>query len=534
VTALPPPLAPEGADAERRRWILAAAVFVAALVMHLPYLAPGGPCARNGEPWPLIHDEGTVLYDSSRIAAGETMYRDFFEFQGPAFYYAVGALFAATGPSPLAARLLVWLVWALSAALLALLVARRAGALAGVGAAAVHVFLFVPFYAAAYPHWIAELLVLAALVVATAPARGPRHDWVAGALAGAAAVTIQSVGLPVLVALVGTAAWAGVAARAPRKALAASGRVAGGAAAILGAVALLFAVRGALGALVYDVFVWPFVYYGKGQPNRDFGPNATWVKTHLEMGGLAGWAGLAGLYVTMALPWITVAAGAAVAARALFALRKAAAPGVAAGEAAPLVAAGAAVAAVSPVLAGLTRQDLTHAAFVLGTGLAGIAALATPRARWSRAAVTAALAAAGVVAAISFGAKFSRTYDASRRLPGWRAMAMELEPAKWLETATPPGARVVDGFDHAGWVYLYARPSAVAHTLIPRTKLEYFSDAQWQRIADEIVARLPAALALEPAQWRIFTTRRPEIATLYRAAGPKRYLLAPAPSPAVP
>lgn len=558
----------------RHGWLLA--VFLAALAVHLPYARPGGPCARNGDPWPLIHDEGTVLYDSWRIASGEAMYRDFFEFQGPVFYHAVAALYLASGPSPAAARAFILLVWALSAALLALVVARCAGRVAGAAAAAIHACLLVPFYAAAYPHWVAEAFTLGALVVLTAPHRGPRHDIAAGALAAAAAATIQSVGLPVLAALAGTAALPGLAARAWRRALAGPARVLGGAAAVLAAVALFCAARGALGALVYDVLVWPFIYYGKGQPKEAFAASAGWIAAHRKLPAAAGLAGLAGLYVTMALPWTTIAAAAAVAGRTLWALRRRA--GDAAGgsdggvhasghpsgggsgsggsdggvrasghrsgggsgggggggssstvEAGPIAVATAAAAAVSPVLAGLTRQDLTHAAFVLGLGLAALGAVATPAWRGSRAATAALLGAVALVAAVAYGAKTLRTWAPSTRLPGWRAMALEFAPAKWLDTAVPPGAPVVDGLDHAGWVYLFVRPSAVAHTLIPRVKPEYFSDAQWQRLADEIVARRPAALTLAPEQWRLFTARRPEIAALYRSVGGGRWLLAAGP-----
>ncbi|HEV8323091.1 MAG TPA: hypothetical protein VG389_15865 [Myxococcota bacterium] len=73
-----------GTALRRCAWL--GAIFAGVLVLHAPYLWPGGPSSRDGKPWKLMQDEGTVLYDAARMAAGEVMYRDWFEFQGPVFY----------------------------------------------------------------------------------------------------------------------------------------------------------------------------------------------------------------------------------------------------------------------------------------------------------------------------------------------------------------------------------------------------------------------------------------------------------------
>jgi hypothetical protein len=136
-------MAPRLADTWRRLRLRpdlcwSAAVFLAAVLTHLIYLAPGGPSSRSPDRLPISGDEGTVLYDSLRIARGEVMYRDFFEFQGPIFYYTYAGLYAVTGPSVATARALHILVSALASMLIGILVARFAGWLAGAGAAAVH------------------------------------------------------------------------------------------------------------------------------------------------------------------------------------------------------------------------------------------------------------------------------------------------------------------------------------------------------------------------------------------------------------
>lgn len=121
-----------------RQHVFIIGVFAFSVLVHLPYLAPGGPSTRY--PWPLglVLDEGTVLYDSYRITCGQVMYLDFFQFQGPVFYYVHAGLFALTGPSLTAARALNLLITSLTATLIALLVRKRLGLLACAGAAAVH------------------------------------------------------------------------------------------------------------------------------------------------------------------------------------------------------------------------------------------------------------------------------------------------------------------------------------------------------------------------------------------------------------
>ena len=155
----------------RRWWPLALLV----VLLHLPYLLPGGPWARNPTPLILGQDEGTVLYDSHRIETGQVMYRDFFEFQGPVFYYLHAALFALIGgPSVLAARLLGLLISAAGATLLALLVARFAGRIAGVAAALIHACLLVAMWPFDYPHWLAEALAIGGLVLCARDGSRPR------------------------------------------------------------------------------------------------------------------------------------------------------------------------------------------------------------------------------------------------------------------------------------------------------------------------------------------------------------------------
>jgi hypothetical protein len=509
-----------------------AAVGAAVALLHAPYLFPGGPAARDAAPWKLMQDEGTVLYDAARMAGGEVMYRDWFEFMGPVFYGVYAALFRVTGPSVTAARALSVMTTAAAAMLLALLVARFAGRVAGAGAAAVYALAFVPFWPFAYPQWLAAAWTLGALAVLTAARAGPRHEWAGGVLLGLACATIQSVGVPALVAAAGAAAAPGLAARDARAALLRPARVLAGAVVVLAIFAAYYAARGALGALAFDLFVWPFRHYGHGQGDLPYAAYTdAWTKAHRALAAPWRWGGVLSLQVTRLAP---VAAVPAAALAAVEALRR-----VWRGDADTrfATAAGAGVACVAPLLLRFTRQDLTHVAFLGAFGLCAVAAVCAPRGAPSRATRIAAavlFGLAGVAAAASYGSKLALSWAKSRGLGDWDAEVMKLPDSAWLAAAAPPGARVVIGADYAGWRYLTLRPAAVAHTLLPQNALDYLADAQWQRLAAEIAARRPAAMLLTGAQWTRLCAARPDLAALYRTIGGARFVLAGPAPPAPP
>ena len=78
----------------------------------------------------------------------------------------------------------------------------------------------------------------------------------------------------------------------------------------------------------------------------------------------------------------------------------------------------------------------------------------------------------------------------------------------------PRGATIVAGGQGAGGYYFFVRDAASAFTYIP-DQVGYFSDAQWRRLADEILARRPALVTLTDNQLREITKRRPEFTTVY-------------------
>lgn len=223
------------------------------------------PPPRYTWPLKLVCDEGTVLYDSFRITSGEVMYRDFFEFQGPVFYYIHAGFFAVSGPSIPAVRALNLLVTALTATLIALLVARNLGPVAGAGAAAVHACLLVPMWPYAYPHWMAEALAFTGIYLLATNSGRLRRELAGGAYLGLSAATIQSLGLPILSACMAALAIPGIAQRSWRETWVRPLRVFVGASLGVAPLILYLGIVGALDPMWYAMFEWVFNHYPEGQ-----------------------------------------------------------------------------------------------------------------------------------------------------------------------------------------------------------------------------------------------------------------------------
>jgi len=494
------------------------AIALVAVLVHLPYLWPGGAWTRRPVPLVLGQDEGTVLYDSHRIATGQVMYRDFFEFQGPVFYYAHAALFAATGgPSLTVARAFGVIAAAIGSALLALIVARFAGRAAGAGAALIHAFVLVPMWPFDYPHWLAETLALAGVWLAARADPPPRAQVGAGAFLAASLFTIQSVGLPILVAVTAAAALPGVAARDVRRALVVPARIVAGAAAVAAPILAYFAAHGALADLGYAMFLWPMKHYPLGQGGATsfgWGLEASLREHAQSYRGV--WLVLASfcLHLIYVLPALAPIAAAAAGAVALHRVARRRTDGLAA-----VVAAAASLAAVSPLWLAPVRPDIVHVACLGSFGLVGAAVLAAPLVgRVARARVGAAFCVLAAAGGASYAYKTASTWPASRALGDWREEALKLAEARRIADETAPDDTIVVGA-MGGFYYLYVRPAAVPNTYIPATLPAYLSEAQWGRIADAIAIRRPRALLLFGKQWGEIVKRRPELDALYRRSG---------------
>ncbi len=496
--------------------IFVVSVFVLTIIAHLPHLVPGGPTTRYPGPLRLFSDEGTVLYDSFRITGGEVMYRDFFEFHGPVFYYLHAGLFAITGPSIGAGRALNLLITAVSTTLIALLVARSLGLAAGAGAAALHACLLVPMWPYAYPHWLAEALAFLGIYLLSAAGDRSRCELAGGALLGLSATTIQSQGFPILAACMAALAIPGIARHSWKEAYLHPLRVFTGALLGVSPFILYFAAVGALPQSWYSMFEWVFTHYPQGQKDvRAIGYGAhftSYIIEHIRMA--SPWRDLAvnGLWLIMILPVLGIGGAILVAVQSIIAGWRRSL------NHADLLLAASVTGSALPLILGISRADMTHIAFVGGFGLCGVALLFSRIVSWKprlHLPLTLAWVVVGFLVLTSFAAKTITTYGPSRRMEGWRGEILKLAMARWIDANVGAKDRIVIATGMGGYQYLYVRRSAVGFTYVPESR-GYFSDEQWRELGGQILRALPPVMEMSETQWLEVKQRAPEIERLYR------------------
>ncbi len=510
---------------EKPRWIkhllskqglFVIGVFVFAVVVHLPYLFPGGPSPRYTWPLKLVIDEGTVLYDSFRITCGEVMYRDFFEFQGPVFYYVHAGLFAITGPSVAAARALNILVTAFTATVIALLVARSLGLIAGAAAAVIYACLLVPMWPYAYPHWLAEAFALGGIYLIVTSGGRVCRELAGGVSLGLSVATIHSLGLPILVGSMAVLAMPGIVQRSWKQACVRPLRILVGA--LLGITPFLvyLAAFRALDQMWYAMFEWVFKHYPEGQKDaaiRGYGAFLeSYIITHARVS--RPWRDLAvfGLRVIKLLPMFAVWGAITTVVRAAIDVRRRSF------EHDHLIVGIAAVAGTAPLLLGITRVDLTHVVFLGGFGLCGAALAFSSLVTWKprfRIPLVIGCTIVGALTVTNLIAKTVMTYEGSRKMQGWKGEVLKLGMARWIDSHVGPEDRIVVS-EMGGLQYLYIRRSAVGFTFVPSNTPKYFSEEQWRSLGRQILKALPPVVELTDAQWVQVTQRTPELKELYR------------------
>ena len=491
-------------------------VFVFAVVIHLPYLVPGGPSPRYTWPLKLVIDEGTVLYDSFRITCGEVIYRDFFEFQGPVFYYIYAGLFTITGPSVAAARALNLLITGLGATLIALLVARSLGLIAGAMAAAVHICLLVPMWPYAYPHWLSEALALGGIYLLATSSGYARRELVGGACIGLSAATIQSLGLPILAACMAALAGPGIVHRSWRESCVRPLRVFAGALLSVAPIILYLGMNGALEQMWYSMFEWVFTHYPEGQKDAAMRGYGAFLESYIIAHARVVWPwrdlAVIGLRFINLLPLFAICGGVIVTVQAIIdGWRRSLDDGY-------LVIGTAAIAGTASLLLGITRVDVTHIAFVGSFGLCGAAIALRLLITWKprlRLSVAIAWVIIGVLMIANFGAKTVMTYRSSRKMEGWRGEVLKLAMARWIDANVGLKDPIVVA-EMGGLQYLYIRRSAVGFTYIPGNAPKYFSDEQWRSLGRQILKALPPVIELTGEQWLQVTQRTPELKQLYQ------------------
>lgn len=439
-------------------------IFILAGVAYTPYLFPGGPSVALPKPLPLVIDEGTVLYDSFRITCGEVMYRDFFQFQGPVFYYIHAGLFGLTGPSFTAARALNLVVTALSAVFIALLVARSLGRIAGAVAAAVHACLLVAIYPYAYPQWLAEGFALAGIYLLTTSKRYSQHDWAAGACLGLSTFTIQSLGLPILAACMVALALPGIAQRNWKEAYVHSLRLFGGALLSISPFIIYLGVVGALGQMWYATVEWVLNHYSEGQKDAMTQGYGAYLNLFLILHRKINqpWRTLAmgGLQIIKFLPAFAISGVIVVILQTIIHKWRHSL------DYGNLVIGTAIFAVTTPLLLGMTRFDLVHIAFIGSFGLCGAAITSLTLVNWKprlHLLVVAVWIFVGIIVIANYGAKTVLTYQPSRKIQGWKEQVLKIGVGQWIDSNVGPNERIVTAWgdcniflsDVPPWVSLF-------------------------------------------------------------------------------
>jgi hypothetical protein len=494
--------------------LFVAGIFVFSAAAHVPYLAPGGPSALYPIPQVLVIDEGTVLYDSFRITCGEVIYRDFFQFQGPVFYHIYAGLFAVTGPSIAASRALNLLITALTATFIAMLVARSLGPVTAAGTAVVHACLLIPIFPQTYPHWLAEAFAFAGIYLLATSSKRPSRELAGGVCLGLCAATIQSLGLPILVACMVTLALPGIAKRSWKETCVRPLRVFGGA--LLGIfpfITYLGAV-GALDPMWYAMVDWVFNHYPEGQKDAVMQGYGAYLDTYLLLHRSVGqpWGGLAmiALRFVKLLPVFAICGAIVATVQVISRWRRSV-------DHVYLLIGTAAVAATAPLLLGITRIDMVHVAFVGSFGLCGAAIALQPLVTWKprfRLPVAIVWVFVGILVIANFSAKTLMTYRPSREMKGWRGEILKRGLASWIDANLGPNERIVTAF--GGLQYLYIRRAAVGFTFLPTGAPRYYSDDQWRKLGSQILKVLPPVIEVHEEQWLQVTERTPELMQHYQ------------------
>lgn len=481
-------------------------VVLAVLVLHLPYLSPGGPALRpEGLDLLFEHDEATVVYDAYRIALGAVPYRDFFNFKGPVFGVLHGLAFRLR-PDWSSAQLLFLIADAASAGLLAALVQRFSGSAAAMAAAGIHAGLLVPVWPRPYEQWWAGLFVLLTLVAMTGrQGRTRLSSGLAGVCSALAALTVQSIGVPFFLATVTFAAL--------RDRL--DGRwVALGGGSVLTVAGVSGAYLGALGPAYHQMWIWPRHAYAAFQL-WPYGHGARAIHARLGELDLMTWSlGGGGLLLLVLLPWLQAAAVGIEGLRSVARARPL--------SDRRLVCGLAGAASIHLLWPGMNR-DVTHLAFVGDFALLSVAVVfARARPSSPRLRIGGAIGLL-VVALLPFLSLTVRAaFGPARDGPSWREAARRQTVFLEALDALPRHARIVYGGAAPGYSYFYVRAAATPLTNIPDVPQAwpgYYDEAQIRWLVDGIHAPETAALVLTRAQHRFLRGVDPDIERAFSEVG---------------
>ncbi len=455
-------------------------------------------------------DELSQLANASRMLGGEVLYRDYLEILTPLSLWLAAGVFAVTGPSLLAARVVTALAIATSGWLVARMVRLLGtGPLAAwLAALALVLGAFRPFPVWNH-HWIAQPLALGAAWLALRGLAEPRaRAWLGcGALAGGCLLVTQSDGLVLAGALaLALGLLAALGTWRPAEAAQAASRLALGYGAVVGGVALGLLLQGTLDDAWRCAWVWPRAHYQVPGGVND-------VLFAHDLGALVSpangpWPGRLGFYARLYHVVFLFGAIAATAAAAL-----AFGAGLAArrlqGTPATLAQARWGVACVLALaftaLAMRGRADYVHVAFYLPWALvplaaaldrlrAHLAADAGPALPWLPVGALALFVATGASLVITEARSYPEFWFA-RATPDARLANSAI--VRYIHAHTQPGDRIV-ALPQGSLAYFYGRPSAGDMNVMLPPRFKYTDEADFQALWRRIDARKPALILVTP------------------------------------
>lgn len=456
-------------------------------------------------------DEFTNLNNGLRQLQGQVIYKDFFEFTAPISHWLPAGLFALTGPSLLAARL-VQAALLLFTGWLAYRLARRlevgpwAAMLPGLLLVA-SLYRFLPGYS---HHWMALPFVLAALCFALRGLDQGLGRWwlMAGASVGLTLLTMQSDGGVLAIALAGWLVFGGllggIAWRAAAKAAA---WMLLGAVLPLAAAAGYFLSQGALYEAWYQMWVWPMVQYKQAGGINDV-KYLTDVWTRIAT-NTHEWTNLptyyARFYQVLGLAALLPLSALAAAAWGLGLLWR----GLAYGR--PLTRPETRLGLLGLLVIGFAllatrgRADLPHAAFY---ALPAVVFATVAAQRWKKGltapehVVLRSLPQLGLVLLLVtgvawLGSDMRRHPDLWLRLESPDERLRRAPLLQYLEAHTSPQDRLIS-LPGGAMHYFYGRPAASRFTLMLPPEYGYNSEAEFQACLEEIRENRPKYVLISP------------------------------------
>ena len=511
---------------------LAVAVAVAVFVLLWPFLNPELEAIRGKVTYSW--DEGVVLHHALRIAQGEMLYRDFFDFQGFFSYLPFALGFSVATPSPRTGKIVMFLLmagWGAVTFLTVKEVTHRRWL--GVLVALYFPLCVWPTWPFAYQHFIADLWATTAVLFAARgeKRRSPRAWMLAGVFSALAMWTSLSEGLSAFAALLTCVV---VVRFARREGWAYLEKFLAGAFGFTAVYVLFLAARGALRKAHYAVLVFPFKHYGPGNRTQYAYDAAEFLGRWRGRGPLEREASELLVEMTMDLPKAGVVAASVVALvlvhRALYRLftrrpKEGLVPWDTLAPSAYLASLGS---LALPVWAGVTRSDIAHIGFVQQMSVLGIAALFLPaetlaRRRWTgkwRALTAIQLAAGVALAFVLWKAGAFLRKNASRARWSDIDAYIANDPAhpdrhcETLQARLRPDDRFV-ALSHGGYTHLTCgRRSGISIPHLLHNDPNYWG-AMWPKAARDIVTNRPRLLLVSTTDFEVLARHEPAIRALY-------------------